>query len=227
MKTLLIGSTGLIGTILQQQRQFDYAVHRLNIGSIVDQQFDFVVCAAPSSNRLLAQQNPMSDLNNIELLCQILSRTQIGRLVLISSCDTQVKPESVYGANRFVLENFIRNNFKQHTIIRLPALIHRNIKKNVLYDLKHQIFLDKINLHVYNQWYPLVDLSRCIDDAVRQNITEINLCSEPIGNWEIVNKFAPELASIITLNQIDKSYDLKPYSYNREQIFQFMKEYFE
>lgn len=227
MKTLLIGSTGLIGTVLQQQRNFDCAVHRSNIDNIVDQQFDFAVCAAPSSNRLLAQQNPQLDLDNVQLLCNRLTAARIDRIVLISSCDTQVKPQSVYGSNRLILENCVKNNFKQYNIIRLPALIHPSIKKNILYDLKHEMFLDKINLCVFNQWYPLSELWHSIDSVVQLDARETNLCSEPIENQEIVKKFFPKLESKIAPGKPDVGYNLMPYSHSREQIFHAMKGYFQ
>lgn len=228
MTQLLIGCTGLIGTMYQHHRQFDTIVHSANVKQIVAKQFNLAICAAPSSNRLLAQQYPDLDYQNIQMLCDNLMQTQIDTMVLISSCDTQVKPDSVYGSNRLVLENFVKTHFKKYSIIRLPALIDTSIKKNVLYDLKYRQFLDKLNPNIYNQWYPLQQLPNKVDEILQQNINEINLCSEPIGNWEIIDKFASDL--VPTNNQkhsMDIRYNLTPYSYSREEIFQYMSEYFQ
>ena len=201
MKKLLIGSTGLIGNVLKQHLEFDTQVHSTNIQSITQQSFDVAICAAPSSNRIIALQQPEVDTASVEKLANYIAQAKIKKMILISSCDTQVRPDSAYGKNRLWLESFVKSHFDRCAIIRLPALIDRTITKNILYDLKNRTFLHKLNPHLYMQWYPLQELPMYINKIINEPNVEINLCSEPIGNWEIIEKFVPELKSEINYDQ--------------------------
>jgi len=187
----LIGQSGLIGGVLKSRLAFDAEYNSSNIINIQGQHFDTVYCAAPSGNRLLATRCPEQDTHSVQALIENLKTITANRFVLISSVDVIHAPESVYGNSRSQLENFVKNKFSNHHVIRLCTLIHPDIKKNILYDLKHSMYLDKINGNEARQYYPLNRLIEDINVVIDNDIQEINLVSEPIENRMIVDRFFP------------------------------------
>jgi hypothetical protein len=188
----LIGKSGLIGGVLKSSQTFDAEFNSSDIVNIQGQHFDTVYCAAPSGNRLLATRYPEQDTHSVHSLIENLKTITANRFVLISSVDVVHAPESVYGHSRRQLEKFVKTKFTNHHVIRLCTLIHHNIKKNILYDLKHRLYLDKINGDEVRQYYPLSRLTEDINVIIDNNIQEINLVSEPIQNRMIVDRFFPD-----------------------------------
>jgi hypothetical protein len=216
----LIGN-GLIGRRLRAFLPVDHVFTRANISSMANYQFDIMYCAAPSGNRIWADQNPTQDTESCKQLIQNLKLIKDTKLILISTGDTQVRPDTVYGGNRLKLENCIKDNFKQYHIVRLPSLIGADITKNMLYDIKHNTpWVDKINADAWLQWYPL-DRLRLDLSALTE--LESNLCSEPIQGWEIVNKFVPNLK--LSPQDANLRYDLNPYSVTKQEVFIAIEEY--
>jgi hypothetical protein len=218
--TGLIGN-GLIGRRLRAFLPIDHIFTQANVSSLTNYQFDTVYCAAPSGNRIWTDQNPAEDTESCKQLIQHLELIKDTKLILISTGDTQIRPDTVYGSNRLKIENYIKNNFKEYHIVRLPSLIGSDITKNMLYDIKHQThWIEKINADAWLQWYPLdrlqVDLSALTE-------LEYNLCSEPIQGWEIINKFAPNLK--LSPQDTNLRYDLKPYSVTKQEVFAAIEEY--
>jgi hypothetical protein len=188
---------------------------------LTNYQFGTVYCAAPSGNRIWADQNPAEDTESCRQLIQHLELIKDTKLILISTGDTQVRPDTVYGRNRLKIENYIKNNFKEYHIVRLPSLIGSDITKNMLYDIKHQTpWIEKINADAWLQWYPLDRLQ--VDFSALTEL-EYNLCSEPIQGWEIINKFAPNLK--LSPQDTNLRYDLKPYSVTKQEVFAAIEEY--
>ena len=213
---IAVVGNGLLGKRLQA---FVNATHVFNSFQLFDlhlEQYDTIYVAAPSGNRIWASQNPNTDQASTGLLIRNLLVAKCQRIVLISTSDTQVKPDTGYGKNRLELENAIRGRFENHYIIRLPSLIGNDITKNILYDIKHKTeWADKINGSVKQQWYPLDDLEKDIPAIIEGSERIVNLVSEPILNKDIVDKFS----NCTTVDQTAVGYDLKPYKYTKEEIF--------
>lgn len=212
----LIGSTGVIGTVLQQSIAFDHVFNSKNIEEILNYKFDTVYCSAPSGNRLIANQNPSQDFANIKQLSDIITQIKLKKLILISTVDTQVK-DSPYAQNRKYLEQAVEQLPDYH-IIRLCSLIDSSIKKNILYDLKHNTFVENINSGDICQWYPLQQLHNDIEYTVNNNIRDINLTSEPITNKDIIEQFFPDQLSKVKNIKLNE-YNLLPYRYSKQKIF--------
>lgn len=191
-----------------------------NILELSNKEWDTIYCAAPSGNRIWAQQNPNKDKSNVWQIINQCAMTKFKRFVLFSSGDTQVKPNTDYGHNRLQLENYA-NTLPNSSIIRLPSLIHASITKNILYDIKNNCWLDKINPNNQLQWF---DLS-LLKDWITTNEREINLCSEPILAQDIVTEFAPAITVQLDYTRKGDVYDLQPYSYTREEIFASIRDY--
>ena len=206
---------GLVGSCIQETVSVDRVYTSANITDATDTLHDIVYCAAPSANRIWVTENANRDWLNVE---QIIANIRTRRLVLFSTCDTQIKPNTVYAQNRLRLEQWA-SEYKDSTIIRLPMLIHKRITKNILYDIKHSTWLDKINPNSKNQWFDL----ECLPQYIGTQDREINLCSEPISNSAILSEFAPYVTGNPELPE--ELYNLKPYRFTQEQIFKSMRTY--
>lgn len=210
----IIGYTGTIGKHLCEQIVFDDCYNSKNINEIHNKTYELLVIAAPSGNRL--RINRQEEKDKVDELVEHLKHCSADKLVLISSVDAVLNPGSIYGKNRKILEDFVNNNFNA-TILRLATLIGSGIKKNLVYDLKHQQY-DFINTHSVLQWTILKTLGTHIH---RTGI--INLVSEPILNKDILDTFCPNLE----FNECQSShqYKMKPYVYSKQQIFSEIAEY--
>ena len=191
-----------------------------NILKLSNTAWDTIYCAAPTGNRIWAQQNPNADRSNVWQIINECAVSKFRRFVLFSSGDTQVKPHTDYGRNRLQLENYVKT-LPDSSIIRLPSLIHATITKNILYDIKHNCWLDKINPHNKLQWFDL----NLLKEWITTNESEINLCSEPILAQDILAEFAPAIIEQLDYTCRGDIYDLQPYSYTREEIFASIRDY--
>lgn len=198
----LIGSTGFVGGVLLEQIKFNKLYNSRNISDIVNYSFDEVYCAAPSGNRLITAQNPAADYNNVVNLINILRTVNTKRFILIGTIDSVNCTNTAYGQNRKLIEDAVQDTFNDYTIVRLPSLIHPNIHKNILYDLKNGVYLEKVNLSQNNQWYPMHRLSK---DIKNLDIDVANLVSVPISNQSIVDMVRPGIGLHLPANL----YDLK------------------
>lgn len=224
----LIGHTGLIGTVLGASIEFDQTYNSATIDLIQNAEFDIVYCAAPSGNRMLANQQPDRDTSNVKYLADCLRTVTANRFVLISTVDAVHAPESVYGSNRLSLEHFAQTQFECCHVIRLCTLIHPQITKNLLFDIRHQQYLDRVNGAMVRQYYPLSRLCRDINTVIAHNIREINLVSEPVSDRELMQRFSPRT---VLINKPTVPYNLHSqepfgrYVLTKSQVFEHVQEY--
>lgn len=152
MKDALIGYTGFVGSNLYQQHPFNKVYNSKNIEEMVGNSFDLVVCAGVKAQKWFANTHPEEDLADIQSLMNVLRQVEIKRFVLISTIDvypnpidvnenTEIDPslQQAYGKNRLILEEWVKNQFPLHHIIRLPGLVGKGIKKNFIFDLLHPV----------------------------------------------------------------------------------------
>lgn len=216
---VLIGSRGTIGRTLLDQTEFDKHYNSDNIELMRGGHYDLVVCAAPSGSRLLINRDSKADIASVEQLESVLSTCTINKLILCSTVDAINAPNTPYGANRLRLEKFLSNNFDT-SIFRLSSLIGKHIKKNCLYDMAHNVYIEKINPMLVIQWYPLDRLWQDIE--ANWNSKEINLVSEPIKTQEIADCFF----DFVFPSYPESDYpDLQPYVVSREEIFTAIERY--
>ena len=147
----LIGFTGFVGSNLANT-QYTHQYNSKNINEIIGKEFEQVVCAGVRAEKFLANAYPQQDLAGIQELIEILKQVKCNQFVLISTIDIYKEPKNVdentniqleglhaYGANRYYMEEFVRNNFEDYLIVRLPALFGKGLKKNFIYDMIHKI----------------------------------------------------------------------------------------
>lgn len=132
----------------------------------------------------------------------MLSTVSAKRFVLISTIDVYPNPIDVdeetdlstlsnhdYGVHRFRVEQFVREKFQRHHVLRLPGLFGPGIKKNVIFDLLHNNCLEMIHPEGVFQYYSLHLLWGDIRRAIEHDISVLNLATEPIVTRTIVERF--------------------------------------
>jgi hypothetical protein len=215
----LIGR-GTVGHALLAQRDFDCVFDSSNIDTMLANHFESVVIAAPSGNRRTVNQNSAQDDRDVEQIVEAIRRVRPPRCILFSSVDAVVSPHTAYGHNRKFLEQSLAG-LTELTVFRLSTLIGDTIKKNILYDIKHQQHTHEIDTGAWLQWCLLEDLSRLVDWA--QPGQAVNIVSEPIQNQELMQKFCSGVNSSYATHSVN--YNLEPWCYTKQQIFEAMEFY--
>ena len=136
--------------------------------------------------------------------------------------DAETAPGSLYGRNRAWLENELSKAHPTH-VLRLSTLVGTRIKKNVLFDLKHGLFLDSIDRSAELQWCILNDLPHQIDISLASAPGSRNIVSEPIKNVDIINCFFAHITTGKDSGAV--RYNQQPYVYTQAQIFSAMEQY--
>jgi hypothetical protein len=199
MKSCLIGYTGFVGSTLRRLRKFDAEINRANLEALYNKEFGTLICAGLPAAKWVANKEPLEDFRNMTTLIETLKGVAVEHFVLISTVDIYGEPigcdedstdclsTQPYGRHRLIFEDFIRENFPSHTIVRLPALFGNGLKKNVLFDLLNNNQVEKINASSVFQWYCVDRLAEDLD-TLRSNSFSgtINLCPEPLPTRELV-----------------------------------------
>lgn len=152
MAEFLVGSTGFVGGNLIRAHQFDGLFHSTDVDQAYGSKPDLLVYAGVRAEKYLANLHPEEDLQHIRQAFDNICKIDPKQLVLISTIDVLSNPvladeraiivpqaSNAYGANRYTLEQLVREKYKDAVIIRLPALFGHNLKKNFIYDYIHRI----------------------------------------------------------------------------------------
>lgn len=200
MKSALIGYTGFVGSNLLSQHKFSDKYNSSNIEEIEGKSYDLVVSAATKADMWRINQEGDKDLAEIKSLISHFKKVKAKQFVLISTVgvysnfigvdeDTKINPSELlpYGANRYVLEEFIRGSFDSH-IIRLPGLFGPGLKKNVIFDLLNNNNVDRIHRSSTYQYYNLQNIWRDLNTVLKNDIKLINFATEPLVTEELAKK---------------------------------------
>ena len=152
MKKALVGYTGFVGSNICGNERFDGLYNSRNIEEAYGTKPDLLVYAGLRAEKYLANHEPKRDLELIHQAENNIMQIAPKKLVLISTVDVLKDPVgadentlidteglNAYGANRYVLEQFVRKEYPEALIIRLPGLFGKNIKKNFIYDYMNRI----------------------------------------------------------------------------------------
>lgn len=248
MKNILLGHTGFVGTNLKSQYDFDLLINRENIHLLNNTNSERIICSALPAAKWLANKNPQDDYENMMRLCDSLLNLKTKKFVLISTIDVYPdlqgfdesydfpkKPNHAYGSNRLKFEEFIKNNFSSHYILRLPALFGDGLKKNIIFDLINDNCLQTINPLSSFQWYPLSRLKNDIELVERHELKLVNLFTQPIPNSTIIDSFfknkivgaeaGPEIHYDLHSKYADIFGGSKNYIMTSDQVLKEMKKY--
>lgn len=144
---VLVGYTGFVGSNLYEKGDFDKVYNSQNIEEAYGLCPDLLVYAGMRAEKYLANNAPEQDMELVYQAEENIRLINPKKLVLISTIDIYKNPIDVneesfidteglhaYGLNRYRLECWVRENFQDALIVRLPGLFGNNIKKNFIYD---------------------------------------------------------------------------------------------
>ena len=193
-KRALIGWSGFVGTTLRGQFSgFDDQFRAADIAAIAGGDYDLVVCAGAPGAKWRANREPEADRASIERLIAALRGVHCDRFVLISTVDVLSLPNGVdeaspvherglppYGKHRYALEQFVRQQFPESLIVRLPGLVGPGLRKNVLFDLLNGGSGAGLDGNLQVQYYPMANLWADIVRAQAAGLSLIHLVAEPL-----------------------------------------------
>lgn len=148
----IVGYTGFVGSNICKKHTFDKCYNSKNISSAYGTTPDELIYCGIRAEKFIANSRPEDDYSHIQDAINNLEKIKAKSVVLISSIDVlssvdhsseksqiDINKLDAYGRDRFILENWVRNNCKEYTILRLPALFGDGLKKNFLYDIMNPI----------------------------------------------------------------------------------------
>lgn len=190
----LVGYTGFVGSNLyaRARNRIKGVYNSQNVEKAYGLEPEVLIYAGVRAEKYLANSAPERDLEMILEAEKNIKAINPQRLVLISTIDVYQNPVGVdesdsalsvgkggtgngiqpYGLNRYYLEAWVRKNYPDALIIRLPALYGFHLKKNFIYDYIHVIpyMLKK------EKYQELKALEKA-DDAI-----QLDSCYEAAGN---------------------------------------------
>lgn len=219
----ILGYTGFVGSTIREgldPETTEYYNSR-NMNDIRGGTFRNVYVACIPGVKWWANKNPMTDLNTINSIIELISTIKCEKIILISTIDVhdssrQMQTESVgfpskqpYGENRLIAERKLMDIFGEKLfIIRLPGIFGPGIKKNIIYDLVNNHRVENINGNTAFQWYPLKWLTQDIDRFINMNSdglkylnNTLNLYPSPIETMDIIRLLFPEFASKVSFGK--------------------------
>lgn len=200
--TTLVGYTGFVGNNIYAKGTFNQVYNSQNILDAYSTKPDLLIYAGLRAEKFLANSNPEKDFELITQAKTNIVNINPHNMVLISTIDVFKNPVNVdetsaidtenlhtYGYNRYLLEEWVRENYPNSLIIRLPGLYGKKIKKNFIYDymnpvptmlkkdkMEQLVQKDKRILSYYqdqdNGFYKVQDLERR-DKVILNGILEI------------------------------------------------------
>lgn len=245
----LFGNSGLVGSNIADQMMmghhfkgrdyFGKLINTKNSDQFVGE-FDTVVFCGARAEKWKANKNPQEDATHINELITKLKQIKCKKIYLISTIDVYDKTiprqnednhaytNETYGSNRRLLEKYCLDNFNC-TVVRLPALFGKNLKKNFLFDVLNGNSLEAFNPDSKFQWYNLKSISRDIFYTSENKGKIINYFSENISIRELLNAInredlIPQLKGAIKVDyNFCSKYGLVP----KQTILQEIKEFYE
>lgn len=183
-----------MGSNIAKQAEFSDFFDSRNIQEIQDKEYDLIVCAGAPGAKWIANKNPEDDMASITKLMDSLAGTHADRFVLISTTDVYPVPVGVdedsiideiklppYGKHRRILEKFVQEHFPRTCIIRLPGLFGAGLKKNTVYDLLNNNYLEQIHQDGIFQFYNIERLWKDVAIGLKNDIPVLNIATEPLS----------------------------------------------
>lgn len=213
MKIALIGYNGFVGSNLLEQLQKEYTdidlYNKININNIINKEYDKIFCAGVKGVKYLANREPIQDMFDICELLLVLKTVKCKEFYLVSSqdCNSSISsssrftslPPTEYGRNRLYFENMILSLFDTVYILRIGCLFGKNLKKNIIFDLMNNHYLDNLKEDFTMQLYDLKNL-----------LKDFKL----IKSYNLVNKAVNRFAEPCYISEIIEVFNNNGYNYN-------------
>ena len=221
MNRMLVGYTGFLGINIYAKGDFDGIYNSKNIQEAYGKNPDLLIYSGLRAEKFLANNAPEKDLELIYGAEKNIEKINPKKLILISTIDVLKKPINVdedveietiglqaYGYNRYQLECWVRENYPDALIIRLPGLYGINLKKNFIYDyiniipsmLKeekmNELLLKNSDLTEYyklgdNGFYKLTDINENQKKKLRNILKSIQFTALNFTDSRNVYQFYP------------------------------------
>lgn len=145
----LVGYTGFVGSNIHAaaKDEIQGLYNSKNIEAAYGTKPELLIYAGLRAEKYLANNAPEQDMAQIRQAEENIRKIAPEKLVLISTIDVFKTPKKVdertvidmeglpaYGYNRYQLELWVRENYPDAMIIRLPGLYGKGIRKNFIYD---------------------------------------------------------------------------------------------
>jgi hypothetical protein len=222
MKTGLVGYTGFVGGYLREIFPDASLYNSRNISEIAGESFDLLLISAMPAEKWKANKFPDEDKENLESLKAALTKVKAERVLLISTVDVFEAPTNIletdvpipsvnqaYGTNRRNFEEFIETNFPQPWIVRLPGLVGKGLKKNVIYDIKHGKPTSGVPINSIFQFYPMSWLKQDLKIVLKLEPGYFHFAVEPISMLEICQEFGLDEESFASISTTAPMYDFR------------------
>lgn len=199
----LVGYTGFVGSNLCRFIKFDKMYNSKNFSDANGMECDELYFCGLPAEKWKANKFPENDDQNINKIKEILLTMRIKRFILISTIDVydntnskldedyipNYETNNTYGKNRYLFEIFVRENFENHHIFRLPALFGMGLKKNIIFDLLNNNQITNIPINSKFQWYNIDWLYEDIKKFILLNVKLVNLFTGPLETNRIISLF--------------------------------------
>ena len=202
---VLIGATGSIGEeIFNQLSKIDNVYvdtfTRKNIEDLLNSEYDIVICAAPSSQKLKTNLGLDNSDKDIKKLCKVIKEVKTERFILISSQSAIYEVEKPYGdVQKRVLESVLSHH-KDHTVYMVDTLYGPSLNKGFISDIitKQWSFLSDEFIQKLPE---LMDYYKKIEDT---NLWE--------GYTNLPQVLLEKLPNIVDIYPDDKIFQVTPIS---------------
>lgn len=213
----LIGSTGSVGKEIFNQLSKKENLHvctftRKNLSDALNNEYDIVICAAPSSGKLKTNLGLDNSNKDIEKLCKTIKEIKTNRLILISSQAAIYEAEKSYGKVQKMVLDSVLSYHSNHTVYLVDTLYGTSLNKGFISDI------------ITKQW------SFLTDDYI-QKLPELMNYYKKIENtnlWEGHNELPKnlleKLPNIVDIYPDDKTFQVTPISALARTVVENMEE---
>lgn len=213
----LIGVTGSVGEeIFNQLLKIDNVTvssfTRKNLSDVLNNEFDIVICGAPSSGKLKTNLGLDNSDKDIEELCRIIKEIKTNRFILISSQSVIYEAEKLYGKVQKKVLDSVLIHHSNHTVYLVDTLYGTSLNKGFISDI------------ITKQW------SFLSDDYI-QKLPELINHYKKIENtnlWELYNELPKnlleKLPNIVDIYPDDKVFQVTPIAALAKTLVENMEE---
>lgn len=136
----LIGSTGAIGqeifdNISKKNNVYVDTFTRKNIESLLNSEYDIVICAAPSSGKIKTNLGLDNSDKDIEKLCKVIEEVKTERFILISSQSAINEEDKPYGKVQKRVMDSVLSHHKNYTVYMVDTLYGPSLNKGFISDI--------------------------------------------------------------------------------------------
>lgn len=201
----LIGATGSVGEeIFNQLLKIDNVTissfTRKNLSDSLNNEYDIVICTAPSSGKLKTNLGLDNSDKDIEELCRIIKEIKTNRFILVSSQSVIYEAEKLYGKVQKKVLDSVLVHHSNHTVYLADTLYGTSLNKGFISDI------------ITKQW------SFLSDDFIKK-LPELTNYYKKIENtdlWEghtsLPQSLLEKLPNIVDIYPDDKIFQVTPIS---------------